>query len=82
MPWNGTTLYLAELDDQGSLIDARIIAGGVAESVFQPEWSPDGERVFFVSDRSNWSRDCGAIFGVDPGTVQRISRPFVEGTAS
>ena len=31
MPWNGTTLYLAELDDQGSLIDARIIAGGVAE---------------------------------------------------
>ena len=45
MPWNGTTLYLAELDDQGSLIDARIIAGGVGESVFQPEWSPDGERV-------------------------------------
>jgi Tol biopolymer transport system component len=22
--------------------------------VFQPEWSPDGRAIFFVSDRSNW----------------------------
>ena len=54
MPWNGTTLYLAELDAQGRVIEPRIIAGGVAESVFQPEWSPDGHSIVFVSDRSNW----------------------------
>src|SRR5690606_9930661 len=32
---------------------ARLIAGGVSESIFQPQWSPDGD-LFFVSDRSNW----------------------------
>src|SRR5438093_1533830 len=54
MPWNGTTLYLAELDEAGSVVEPQPIAGGVAESIFQPEWSPDGRGIFFVSDRSNW----------------------------
>jgi len=48
MPWNGTTLFLAELDAAGR------IAGGKAESVFQPEWSPDANAIVFVSDRSGW----------------------------
>jgi dipeptidyl aminopeptidase/acylaminoacyl peptidase len=54
MPWNGTTLYLAELDEAGDVVAPRVIAGGVAESIFQPEWSPDGRGIFYVSDRSNW----------------------------
>jgi hypothetical protein len=29
------------------------VAGGPQESVFQPEWSPDGT-LYFVSDRSGW----------------------------
>ena len=55
MPWNGTTLYLAALDENGAIIGtARRIAGGPAESIFQPEWSPDGADLVFVSDRSGW----------------------------
>ena len=55
MPWNGTTLHLAELDDTGAISgEPEIIAGGPEESVFQPEWSPDGNAVIFVSDRSDW----------------------------
>lgn len=55
MPWNGTTLYLAELDDTGAVAgEPEIIAGGPEESIFQPEWSPDGNAVIFVSDRSDW----------------------------
>lgn len=54
MPWNGTTLYMAELDGKGRVGEPRVIAGGPAESIFQPEWSPDGRALFFVSDRSNW----------------------------
>src|SRR5262249_32645131 len=30
------------------------IAGGATESIFQPEWSPDGAHVALVSDRSGW----------------------------
>jgi dipeptidyl aminopeptidase/acylaminoacyl peptidase len=55
MPWNGTTLYLAALGADGMPSGAsEAIAGGAAESIFQPEWSPDGEAIVFVSDRSGW----------------------------
>ncbi|MDZ5699067.1 S9 family peptidase [Chelativorans sp. M5D2P16] len=55
MPWNGTTLYLAELDEAGTIAGKpEVIAGGMEESVFQPEWTPDGNAVTFVSDRSGW----------------------------
>ena len=54
MPWNGTTLHLAPLDDPGNVTEPQAIAGGRTESIFQPEWAPDGRGLFFVSDRSNW----------------------------
>jgi dipeptidyl aminopeptidase/acylaminoacyl peptidase len=54
MPWNGTTLCLAEIDATGSIGEPRTIAGGKAESIFQPEWAPDGNAIVFVSDRSGW----------------------------
>ena len=54
MPWNGTTLYLADIDASGAPLRVRVIAGGADESVFQPEWSPDGNEIMFVSDRTGW----------------------------
>jgi hypothetical protein len=54
MPWNGTTLWLSELDEAGNVAESLTVAGGVSESVFQPEWSRDGRAIFFVSDRSGW----------------------------
>ncbi len=53
MPWDGTTLHVANLSAGGGVIDDTVVAGGEAESVFQPEWSPD-DRLYFVSDRSGW----------------------------
>jgi dipeptidyl aminopeptidase/acylaminoacyl peptidase len=61
MPWDGTELWVGRLAADGMIVDKRKIAGGAAESVFQPEWSPDGV-LYFVSDRSGWwnlSRDRG-----------------------
>ena len=54
MPWNGTLLYLADIGAQGVPAEPRVIAGSATESIFQPEWSPDGARLAFVSDRSGW----------------------------
>ncbi|MGB5961142.1 MAG: S9 family peptidase [Coleofasciculaceae cyanobacterium] len=53
MPWDGTQLWVAQFEQNGTLSDAECIAGGVEESIFQPEWSPDGV-LYFVSDRTNW----------------------------
>ena len=53
MPWQGTELWVAEVDADGALAGARLVAGGVDESVCQPEWSPGGV-LHFVSDRSGW----------------------------
>jgi len=53
MPWDGTELRVAPINGQGLLGDVKTVAGGVAESIFQPEWSPDGV-LHFVSDRSGW----------------------------
>ncbi len=53
MPWDGTELWVGKLRPDGSVPDQRRVAGGAAESVYQPEWSPDGT-LHFVSDRSGW----------------------------
>ncbi len=53
MPWDATQLWVAELKDGGEPGTPLLVAGNGNESIFQPNWSPDGE-LFFVSDRNNW----------------------------
>jgi dipeptidyl aminopeptidase/acylaminoacyl peptidase len=53
MPWDGCELWVADVAPDGSLASPRRVAGGWTESVFQPEWSPEGV-LHFVSDRTGW----------------------------
>jgi dipeptidyl aminopeptidase/acylaminoacyl peptidase len=53
MPWDGTELWVGELDPDGYIASSRKMAGGESESILQPEWSPSGE-LYFISDRSDW----------------------------
>lgn len=53
MPWDGTDLWVAPIASDGSLGEAVHVAGGPAESVIQPKWTPDGS-LLFLSDRSAW----------------------------
>jgi dipeptidyl aminopeptidase/acylaminoacyl peptidase len=53
MPWDGTELWVGELSPHGSVNQARQVAGGPDESIFQPEWSPGGT-LYFTSDRTGW----------------------------
>jgi len=53
MPWDGTELWTAPIRPDGMLGERTRVAGGRDESIFQPEWSPDGV-LHFVSDRTGW----------------------------
>jgi len=53
MPWDGTQLHVADVNDDGTLSDERTVMGGPEESVFQPAWRPDGT-LHAVSDRTGW----------------------------
>jgi dipeptidyl aminopeptidase/acylaminoacyl peptidase len=54
MPWDGCELFFADLAQDGSLGEPEHVAGRDGEeSIWQPEWSPDGALVF-ASDRSGW----------------------------
>jgi dipeptidyl aminopeptidase/acylaminoacyl peptidase len=67
MPWEGTELWLADVADDGSLMNGRLVAGGPQESVCQPEWSPGGV-LHFVSDRSGWWN----LYRYDHGVVHAL----------
>ncbi len=53
MPWISTELWVGELDIAGHIVSQRKIAGSQTESLFQPEWSPEGI-LHFISDRTGW----------------------------
>ncbi|HYX50548.1 MAG TPA: S9 family peptidase, partial [Ktedonobacteraceae bacterium] len=53
MPWDGTELWIGKFGEDGSIVEPHCIAGGIYESIFQPEWSPNGD-LHFVSDRTGW----------------------------
>jgi dipeptidyl aminopeptidase/acylaminoacyl peptidase len=63
MPWDGTELWVADVAADGTLGRSVRIAGSDTESIFQPEWSPDGT-LYFVSDRTGWWNLYRAIGGL------------------
>jgi len=74
MPWDGTELWVAPLADSG---EERLVAGGAEESVFQPEWGPDGQ-LYFVSDRDGWwnlyrAREPGAELSGEEGALVQLT---------
>jgi dipeptidyl aminopeptidase/acylaminoacyl peptidase len=74
MPWDGTELWLAPLSDSG---EERLIAGGPEESIFQPEWGPDG-RLHFASDRDGWwnlyrAREPGSELSGEEGALVQLT---------
>ncbi len=73
MPWDGTGLHVAEFNGDGTPGATTLVAGGPEESVFQPEWSPDGA-LYFVSDRSGWWN----LYRWFEGKVERLTQADTE----
>jgi dipeptidyl aminopeptidase/acylaminoacyl peptidase len=53
MPWDGCELWVAEVNEDGTLQNADLVAGSMTESIFQPEWSPNGI-LHFVAEYTGW----------------------------
>ncbi len=74
MPWDGCELWVGEFGEDGKLASTRWVAGGAAESIFQPEWSPDGV-LYFASDRSGWWN----LERISPdGDIERVNQSKAE----
>src|SRR4029453_14840382 len=73
LPWDGTELRLATLAGDGLAGDPATVAGGPEESVFQPDWSPDGV-LHLVSDRTGW----GDLYRGGPGGELEALSPAEE----
>lgn len=53
MPWDGTELWLGNIQEDGSLSNLTYIAGGEEESITAPLWSQSNV-LYFISDRSGF----------------------------
>ena len=53
MPWDGTELVLADLDETGRPLDPRVVAGSRSDWISQPRWSPHGI-LHFVAEPAGW----------------------------
>jgi dipeptidyl aminopeptidase/acylaminoacyl peptidase len=71
MPWDGSWLWVAWLDERGGRLASppQHVAGGPAESATQPQWSPDGV-LHFISDRPGWQ----SLFRWRHGQVEAVLR--------
>ncbi len=71
LPWDGTELVLADLDDAGRPVGERVVAGSASDWVAQPRWSPAGV-LHFVAEPDGWMN----LFRLGPADrVERVGQP-------
>jgi dipeptidyl aminopeptidase/acylaminoacyl peptidase len=80
MPWDGTQLFVATLevspDGLPRLGSVQVVAGGPEIAVFQPEFTPDGRTLLFVSDETGWGRI--AALDIESGRRRWLTEDGVE----
>jgi dipeptidyl aminopeptidase/acylaminoacyl peptidase len=73
MPWDGTELVVCDVDAEGRPENVGRVTGGQDESIYQPEWSPDGT-LHFVSDRTGWWN----LYRLSAGNVEPLHEKEAE----
>lgn len=64
MPWDATTLFVADVESMPDgwprLVNVRALAGFAKDqreaAIFQPEFTPDGQSLVYVSDAVGWGQ--------------------------
>jgi dipeptidyl aminopeptidase/acylaminoacyl peptidase len=68
LPWDGTELVLADMDESGRPVTERVVAGSASDWISQPRWSPAGV-LHFVAEPDGWMN----LFRIGPaGRVERV----------
>lgn len=58
MPWDSSTLHVADVKNDGTLFNTRIIAGGDNCSIVDPKWDEKGN-LYYCSDKTGyWNLYC------------------------
>ena len=75
MPWDTTSLWLADINDKHQLSNIKTIQHPESDdvSIFQPEWSPDNQ-LYFISDLSGWWN----LYRYEEDSIQFISHEKLE----
>jgi dipeptidyl aminopeptidase/acylaminoacyl peptidase len=74
MPWDTTELHLGTLkigENGLFVIGSEQIAGGDATSVMQPEFSPDGAKLAYLSDQDGWWHVY--VLDVESGEIEQLT---------
>ena len=89
MPWDGCELRLAELecaaDELPRVKGSACLAGGADVSVLQPEFSPDGEQLYYLSDESGWGQlhrralADGAVVALTSEAAEHAAPAWIQG---
>ena len=89
MPWDGTFLRIGEIVPAESglpvIKNVETIAGDSGTSVFQPQFSPDGGCVAYISDEPGWwhihlrNLKSGEIQQITTGDAEHGSPAWVQG---
>src|SRR5690606_31032632 len=80
MPWNGTELRLVTLapgvNGEPVMAGTQVIAGDEQTSIFQPEFSPDGRYLSYISDASGWTHLM--LFDLETGEHRQLTSGKME----
>ncbi len=84
MPWDGSSLIVAERAADGALYNELVIAGGIDEAVQQPLWCSDGA-LMFLADATGfwnvWRHDASGLRCVLEDGADYAEAPWVLGGA-
>jgi dipeptidyl aminopeptidase/acylaminoacyl peptidase len=68
LPWDGTELRVASINETGDLGESTVVAGSAHDWVSQPRWSPAGV-LHFVAEPDGWMN----LFRVVDGRIEAIA---------
>ncbi|MBW6471970.1 MAG: S9 family peptidase [Anaerolineaceae bacterium] len=76
MPWDGTRLKLAslEVDELPSIKIIQTVAGDDETIIFQPEFSPDGQWLSYITSAGEW--DALVLVNLDTMEKQVVYQPL------